>query len=236
MSDLCKLQRLLDLPFRQPHLCEEALTHKSFAAEHHLDYDNQRLEFLGDAVVQIILTRYLFDRYPDLQEGDLTKIRSALANQDSLAAMAREISLGGFLLMGKGEKELNGQDRDSTLSDLFEAFLAAVYLDFGLEKATGFFLGILEKEHPDPIELLHDLNPKGALQEYTQKYSGGMPVYKTVSVTGPDHALRYTVELSLHGRTVSSAVAGSRKTAEREAARIALEILRREDAEHDEPL
>lgn len=233
MTDLARLQRELELPFRNPALCEEALTHKSFAAEHRLKYDNQRLELLGDAVVQIVLTRYLYDRYPALQEGDLTKIRSALANQDSLASLARRISLGSYLLLGRGESELNGQDRDSTLCDAFEAFLGAVYLDFGLEKATEFFLRILQEEHAEPSDLLHDLNPKGALQEYTQRLGAGVPQYRIVSVSGPDHDPLYTVELSVKGRVISVAVASSRKLAEREAARSALEILHREENNKD---
>ena len=229
MSDLAKLQRELALPFRDPALCEEALTHKSFAAEHRLKYDNQRLELLGDAVVQIVLTRYLYDRYPALQEGDLTKIRSALANQDSLAALARKISLGSYLLLGHGESELNGQDRDSTLCDAFEAFLGAVYLDSGLDKATEFFLKILLEVYPDPSVLLRDLNPKGALQEYTQQLGAGIPQYRVIAVAGPDHDPVYTVELSVKGRVISVAAASSRKLAEREAARAALETLHHEE-------
>ncbi len=103
MSDLVKLERILGIKFRDEAVYREALTHKSFAAEHQLGYDNQRLELLGDAVVQIILTDYLYRRYTDLQEGDLTKIRSAMVNQDALAQFARDISLRSFLMLGRGE-------------------------------------------------------------------------------------------------------------------------------------
>ena len=225
-TDLVKLQRLLGVRFENNSLLEEAMTHKSYADEHHIPYDNQRLELLGDAVVQIILTRYLFDRYPLLQEGDLTKIRSALANQDSLAAFARDIGLGSYLRLGKGEIELHGQERDSTICDAFESFMGALYLDRGLDAATKLFLEIMERNCPDPSALLQDLNPKGALQELTQQTGAGVPAYKIVDVSGPDHDPVYSVELSIRGQPVCRASASSRKLAERAAARKALDILR----------
>ena len=147
MSDLVKLERILGIKIGNEAVYREALTHKSFAAEHQLGYDNQRLELLGDAVVQIILTDYLYRRYGNLQEGDLTKIRSAMVNQDALAQFARDISLGSFLMLGRGELELHGQDRDSTISDAFESLLGAVYLDQGIEAATKIFLPILLKNY-----------------------------------------------------------------------------------------
>lgn len=234
MPDQVKLQRLLKIKFKNPDLLTEALTHKSFTAEHHINYDNQRLELLGDAVVQIILTRYLYDRYTELHEGNLTKIRSALANQDTLAVLARKIDLGKYLLLGKGEIELNGQDRDSTLSDAFEAFMGALYLDKGLETATEFFLKIMEKEYPDPSILLQTLNPKGALQEYTQSVGAGVPQYRIVSVSGPDHEPIHTVEVLVRQKVICQAEASGRKQAECLAAKQALQILLKKDEETDE--
>lgn len=234
MPDQVKLQRLLKIKFKNPDLLTEALTHKSFTAEHHINYDNQRLELLGDAVVQIILTRYLYDRYTELHEGNLTKIRSALANQDTLAVLARKIDLGKYLLLGKGEIELNGQDRDSTLSDAFEAFMGALYLDKGLETATEFFLKIMEKEYPDPSILLQTLNPKGALQEYTQSVGAGVPQYRIVSVSGPDHEPIHKVEVLVRQKVICQAEASGRKQAECLAAKQALQILLKKDEETDE--
>ena len=227
MSDLVKLEHVLGIAFHNRHLLKEAMTHKSFAAEHKIPYDNQRLELLGDAVLQIVMTRYLFDRYPDLQEGALTQIRSALVNQDSLAEFARSIDLGHYLMLGKGERELNGSDRDSTISDAFESFTGALYLDQGLEKAQEFFLSILLKHYPDPAETLTTLNPKGALQEYTQKIGAHVPQYKVLSVSGPDHNPRYEVQVSIREIPVASTVASSRKLAERDAAKKALDLLKR---------
>lgn len=235
MSDFVKLERILGIKFRDTAVYREAMTHKSFAAEHQLGYDNQRLELLGDAVVQIILTDYLYRRYTDLQEGDLTKIRSAMVNQDALAQFAREISLGSFLLLGRGELELKGQDRDSTISDAFESLIGAVYLDRGLEAAKDLFLPILLKNYPDPAECLHEINPKGILQEYTQQKAQGVPQYRVVAVTGPDHAPQYEVEVLIRDKPVARGIASSHKLAEREAARAAVRILLREGAEQDGP-
>lgn len=233
MSEFAKLEQTIGITFHDPALCREAFTHKSFAAEHDLKYDNQRLELLGDAVVQIILTEELFKRYPALQEGALTKIRSALVNQDSLARFARELGLGEHLRLGKGEKEMNGNDRDSTISDLFEALTGAIYLDQGLETARKFFLDILNRLVPDPAGVLTDLNPKGALQEFTQHLGKGVPQYKVLSVSGPDHKPVYEVEVSLHGIAPESASAANRKQAEGQAAGKLLARLKQEMQNHE---
>lgn len=225
MSDLVKLARRLGIEMRDEKLYLTALTHKSFSAEYSVAYDNQRLEFLGDAVAQIILTDYLYRRYPALQEGDLTKIRSALANQSTLADFGREIQLGAYLLLGRGEKDFHGEERESTVSDAFEAMMGALYLDQGLETARRIFLQILEKLVPEPDSLLCEINPKGILQEFTQSRSQGVPQYRVLSVNGPDHDPSYEVEVAVQGVPVARAVSGSRKQAEKAAARLALKLL-----------
>lgn len=228
MSEFSKLEAKLGITFTDPDLCKEAFTHKSFAAEHDLKYDNQRLELLGDAVVQIILTEELFRRYPALQEGALTKIRSALVNQDSLARFARDLELGENLRLGRGEKEMNGHDRVSTLCDLFEALTGAIYLDQGLETARRFFLDTLNRLVPDPAAVLSDLNPKGSLQEFTQQLGKGVPRYKVLSVSGPDHKPVYEVEVSIQGIEPETASASNRKQAEGLAAGKLLTRLKQE--------
>ena len=228
MSEFSKLEAKLGIKFKDPDLCKEAFTHKSFAAEHDLKYDNQRLELLGDAVVQIILTEELFKRYPSLQEGSLTKIRSALVNQDSLARFARDLGLGDNLRLGRGEKEMNGNDRASTLCDLFEALTGAIYLDQGLKTARKFFLDTMDRLVPDPAAVLNDLNPKGSLQEFTQHLGKGVPQYKVLSVSGPDHKPVYEVEVSLHGIAPETASATNRKQAEGLAAGKLLARLKQE--------
>lgn len=228
MPDLQKLSRALKIPFREIPLYREAMTHKSFAAEHQTGYDNQRLELLGDAVVQIVITRYLYDRYPELKEGMLTKLRSALANQDSLALLARGIDLGRYLELGHGEIELQGHDRDSTISDAFESLMGAIYLDQGLETARDFLIEQLGRHWPNPEVALETLNPKGSLQELTQSCGHGTPDYEILSVSGPDHMPRYEVSVSLRGRRLAVASASNRKLAERNAAQLALEVLEKE--------
>lgn len=223
MSDFVKLEHTLGFKFNNPELYREAMTHTSFASEHNLSYDNQRLEFLGDAVVQITVTDYLYKRYPSLQEGDLSKIRSAMADQNALALFARTISLGSFLLLGRGEIELHGEDRDSTICDAFESLIAAIYLDQGLDTARKFFLDIMEKIYPDPKSTLTEINPKGLLQEYTQERGMSVPAYRVVNVSGPDHEPCFEVEVLIQNKVVAKASAGSRRLAEKEAAKIVLQ-------------
>lgn len=230
VSDLVKFQRLSGLSFKNMALLTEAMTHKSYAAENSLKYDNQRLEFLGDAVLQIVLTKYLYHRYPALQEGALTKLRSALANQTTLALFARELHIGGFLRLGHGEIEQNGKDRDSTLSDAFEALAGAIYLDAGEEQAAKYIMDVLNRIYPDPFILLEDLNPKGALQEYTQAHYGGKaPVYSVLAVNGPAHETEYIVEASLENIFRATGKGTSRKSAEQSAASEAMKLLRQKN-------
>ena len=225
MSDPVKLQNRIHYTFRNPELLKAALTHRSFAMENHLEYSNQRLEFLGDAVLQIILTEYLFHRYREFQEGELTKIRSALANQDILAEFARDIDLGDALLLGHGEQESGGCCRDSTISDAMEALLGAMFLDSSLEQTRSFLLDLMLKKYPDPSLLLLSINPKGILQEYTQKKYGEPPVYRVIDLSGPDHQPVYTVEVSIRNHPVAQAVGAKRKSAESNAAQKVLDMI-----------
>jgi len=225
MSDLLRLQKILGREFKSLDLLKEALTHKSFASENALPYDNQRLEFLGDSVVQIALTQHLFRLYPGCHEGELTKMRSAIAKESSLAAIAKELSLGEFLMLGKGELESGGSNRDSTLSDAFESLLGAVYLDAGLEEAQQLLIDLVVRIYPEPSALLARLNPKGALQEFTQQKLGATPDYSTVEISGPDHSPSYTVEVFVGGHLLGKGSAPKRKAAESAAAEMALSKL-----------
>lgn len=160
-----QLKTLLKAEFKSDHYLREALTHRSYAVENDIKYDNQRLEFLGDAVLEILLTDHLFHRYPDADEGMLTRMRSGLVRESSLALLARKLDLGSYLLAGKGELEAHGTERDSTLADLFEAVLGAFYLEAGYDAVKPFLLELIEQEFPDPAGLLQEINPKGALQD-----------------------------------------------------------------------
>ena len=225
-ESLKRLQQEIGYEFKNPDLLREAVTHKSYAAEWNVKYDNQRLEFFGDAVVELVLTKHLYFRYPDLQEGDLTKIRSALVNQDSLALFARSIELGKYLQFGRGEIDSHGGERDSTVSDAFEALTAAIYLDGGYIAAENFILKIFERNIPNPLNMLHTLNPNGILQEYTQAECGKTPVYQVLRVSGPQHEPCFEVAVFLGGEQLGTGTAQNRKNAEQAAAQEAMRILK----------
>ena len=216
MDSLLRLARALGFDEVPPHF-KEAFTHRSFAVERRIDYDNQRLEFLGDAVLELILTEYLFVRYPDRREGELTKIRSSLACEEMLAEFARRLGLGACLELGRGEIETHGKNRDSTLADLFEAMLGAVYLDRGMESARHLVEDLLRQIPEEPHLALATLNPKGRLQELSQARWNETPRYAVLQVTGPPHSPRYLAEARLRGFTAPGS-GNSRKEAESAAA------------------
>lgn len=224
-SDLVKLQRILGYTFQDQHLLLESMMHRSFATENNLKFNNQRLEFLGDSVLQIILTEYIFRKYPDYAEGPLTKIRSGMADQTSFALLARKLNLGEFLMLGRGENEA-GRDRDSTLSDAFEAVMAAIFLDSNLEVTRGIVLKLIEDVYPEPTDILSSNNPKGRLQEFCQHNFGMSPVYETLSVEGPEHDPVFTVQVSLGESILATYSAKKRKYAEGIAATEGLSLLK----------
>lgn len=230
-GSLKQLQQEIGYQFKNPDLLREAVTHKSYAAEWNVKYDNQRLEFFGDAVVELVLTKYLYNRYPDLQEGDLTKIRSAVVNQDSLARFARSIGLGSYMQFGQGEIDSHGSERESTISDAFEALAAAIYLDGGYDEAEKFILSVFTKEIPDPRDMLATLNPKGILQEYAQAEYGKTPTYQVLQVSGPQHEPCFEVAVFLDGKQLGTGKAQNRKNAEQAAALAALQQLKEQKQE-----
>jgi ribonuclease III len=224
--DIEKMKKVIDYEFNDKALLRRSLTHRSYSAENNLPYDNQRLEFLGDAVLEIILSTYLFKRYPEEQEGNMTKMRAAMVQQDALAKLARKIELGTFFIIGKGELETGGRERDSSLADLFESLTGAFYLDAGLERTTQFVIPLMEEVFPDPINLISELNPKGDLQEYAQRKWNCQPLYSTLETSGPDHNPCFKVNVLLSVPKINATgEAGNRKQAESEAARKALQII-----------
>ena len=212
--------------FENPELLERAVTHPSFAAEQSPPVaHNQRLEFLGDAVLQLILTDLLFQRFPELDEGSLTKARSALANESSLADWAAELGLGEAIRLGKGEERAGGSKRPSNLADMFEAVLAGVYLDGGLTPALALCERLVNERIDDLETLLATENPKGTLQELTQQRYQTTPVYDVVDVSGPEHRPRFEVTVTVNETLLAKAAAGNRKEAEKRAAECALKEL-----------
>lgn len=217
-QDINQLKQLLHLDYPESPRLLEAITHRSYAVENNLKYDNQRLEFLGDAVLEIILTEYIFTLYPDAPEGEMTKMRSAMVSEEALAKVAKNIKLGEFLRMGKGETEAQGKERNSTLSDMFEAVVGAIYLDRGFDYVKKFVLELVVREFADPKKLLTDLNPKGLLQEYSQKRWGVAPEYVILRTCGPEHLPLYEIEVFLKNY-VAIGKAANRKQAESAAAK-----------------
>lgn len=217
------LEQRIGYKFRNSLLLAEALTHPSLAYETHKPhFDNQRLEFLGDAVLQLILTAQLFDQFPDFAEGTMTKLRSRLVSREALFGYATEIELGKFLLIGKGEESSGGRRRPSTLADAFEALVGAIYLDSGLDDARRFVLTCcrekMERIAASPIEK----NPKGELQEILQGISQRSPSYEIVKSSGPDHKRRFVSDVLWENKTLGRGEGSSKKEAEAEAARNAL--------------
>lgn len=217
------LEQRIKYKFRNSLLLAEALTHPSLGHEtqrHH--FDNQRLEFLGDAVLQLIFTEYLFDRYPEFPEGDLTKMRARLVSRDGLTTLAHCISLGKYLMMGKGEESSGGRERSSALSDAFEALMGAMYLDSDyvtvrrvvLQEARGF-LDTLDINPPEA-------NPKGRLQELLQAISPVSPTYPIVDQSGPEHQKRFISKIEWAGMELGRGEGRSKKEAEVAAAHDAL--------------
>lgn len=224
-----KVQELAGYHFKNMELLMEALTHPSFASETNKPHwHNQRLEFLGDAVLQIILSVYLFDNNPDSQEGDLTRMRSLLANEEATANYTRRLTLDKVLLLGKGENATHGRERQSILGDVFEAFLGAIYLDGGLEAANAFCLSLLPDLDYVRQKLEMEENPKGALQELCQGSHLGNPVYELLSQHGPDHEPVFEYRIILGKREIARACGSSRKQAERNTATIAYRALKAE--------
>jgi ribonuclease-3 len=226
------LQRKLGYTFKNLALLEEALTHPSYSAEQKIPSpDNQRLEFLGDAVLQLVLSELLFRRFPRFQEGRLTVLRSALCNAHALARIADELDLGECVRLGKGDERAGGRTRRSTLADAFEALLAAFFIERGygpcLKLCGQLFARFLEGPEP----LMTEVNPKGALQEWTQARHHTPPTYEVLEISGPEHSPVFTVQVSIGDREVAVASAGNRKDAEKAAARLALERLKDESDE-----
>lgn len=213
--------------FTVPELLVQALTHPSFSVEQDpVVPDNQRLEFLGDAVLQLIATERLFGGFAQLSEGPLTKLRSAITKEDALVEYAGDLRLGPALLLGRGEERSGGRQRPSNLADAFEAVLGAVYLDAGLEGARVMCLRLGIGTVEDVEDILAAENPKGALQEIIQESHHVPPTYEVLRVDGPEHEPEFEVRVCVGDEELARAVAGSRRLAEREAALKALGTLR----------
>ena len=213
------LEERIGYKFRNSLLLAEALTHPSVGHEtqrHH--FNNQRLEFLGDAILQLVITEYLYQHFSSEAEGQLTKLRSRLVSRESLRVRAAALDLGQYLMIGRGEEASGGRKRASTLADAYEALIGAIYLDSDLETARKF---ILSQSRPDLDQVAAapvDINPKGHLQELLQSISPSSPAYETVSESGPEHDKTFVVKCVWEGITLGEGNGRSKKQAETAAA------------------
>ena len=219
-------QAQTDLPFNNQSLILRALTHRSSVNElPFLNGDNERLEFLGDAVIGLVAAEFLYQRFPEKQEGSLTAMRAYLVRKETLARFARRIRLGDFLLMGRGEEDSGGRHRDSTLSSAFEAVVGALYLDQGLDAAEAFLLPFFQ---PELAQLQTDQLTKDAksrLQEWSQAALKTTPTYRTVAAAGPDHDRTFTVEVRIGEQVYGTGAGKSKQQAAQAAAQNALDNL-----------
>ena len=215
----------LGYDFGSEELVTLALTHRSYAAEHGLDCSYERLEFLGDAVLQLIVTRYLYDRYDQLAEGEMAKVRAAVVNQKALATIARKLHVGDSILLGQGEETSGGRNKDSILADVVESLLGAIYLDGGYspveELVLRHWIPVIEERATAPGRRDY----KTRLQERIQGELRVTPTYRIVSKTGPDHDRKFRAEVRFGNRVVGSGTGTSRKRAEQRAASEALRSL-----------
>lgn len=220
--NLKALENELGYTFQNPALLDRALTHSSYANEREALGDNERLEFLGDSVLGFITAEYLFSEHRGVPEGELTRLRAYAVCEKSLDVYAREIGLGDYLLLGKGEERTGGRERASVLSDAFEAVIAAIYLDGGMEPAKKFVLRFV---HPyvEAKPVFKDY--KTMLQEVTQKNPGETLEYVLVSESGPDHDKHFEVEVHLNSNVIGRGSGPSKKKAEQDAAREALALM-----------
>ena len=228
MERLHELEQHLDYTFHDLRLLRAALYHSSYANEHRAQSvsSNERLEFLGDAVLGFVAADYLYGKHPDLPEGELTRIRAALVCEDSLHEVAQRLHLGDFLMLGKGEESGGGRHRPSILADAVEAVLAAVYLDGGIDEARALVHRILLEKEPEQVVESRRRDCKTELQELVQRKPNQELRYELVSESGPDHAKVFTVAVMLNGQVVGLGSGHSKKEAEQSAARTALEQMK----------
>jgi len=222
-ANIDRLQNRVGYRFRQPGFLLEALTHKSFSNERPdiAQVHNERLEFLGDAVLDLVISQRTFLDYPDLPEGELTRIRAELVREKNLADVGRRFEIGNCLKMGRGERRSGGVDKDSILANAVEAFFGALFLDGGYDQAQSVIESVFRDEIVLAVRNEFDVDHKTRLQEFCQRIHRQTPDYVLVDETGPDHQRHYTVEVHLKGKKISSGEGRSKKLAEQDAARAA---------------
>lgn len=230
MNKLTEFQSIIGYKFNDEKLLKTALTHSSYSNENRAKKIkfNERLEFLGDSVLSLVVSRYIFENYPDLPEGKLTKIRASVVCEHSLWECSLNIELGKFLILGHGEEITGGRNRMSILADAFEAVIAAIYLDGGFNVAREWVLGQLYDSITRAVRGNYFKDYKTTLQEFVQAYRHEKIEYQVVDESGPDHKKTFVVEVSLDGKVFGRGEGNSKKRAEQSAAQYALLSLKAE--------
>ncbi len=220
------LEKSLGIEFKNKQLLAQALTHKSCKKP----YNNERLEFLGDAVLDLVVGEYLYNKFPTANEGSLSKIRASIVNEKGFTKLAEALGIGEHIMISSAEENNDGRKKPSILSNAFEALIGAVYLEYGLLVAQELSITLIEQAYPkiDLITLFSDY--KTALQELTQAKFAVTPEYVIVGSTGPDHKKEFTVEMLIKKKPFAKAAGTSKKEAEQEAAKKTLETLKKDNA------
>jgi ribonuclease-3 len=221
--DLKALQREIGVSFQNPELLKQAFTHSSYVNEHRISgsKDNERLEFLGDAVLELTVSEFLFFTYPGRMEGELTKLRASIVCEPSLVVFAEKLDFGAYVLLGKGEELTGGRSRPALLADVFESFIGALYLDQGLETVKNFLKRYVFTQISIEGKLLV-IDYKTQLQEYTQQHNLGIIEYRIVDERGPAHDREFISEVYMRDQLLGKGIGRSKKEAEQQAASKAL--------------
>ncbi len=227
MANPTTLQEILGVSLNQPSLLEQALVHSSYVNENPaiVSDHNERLEFLGDAILSFIVAEKIYQDFPALSEGEMTKLRSALVRRETLARVARAVRLGNFLYLGKGEEASEGRHKTANLAGALEAVIAAVYLDQGIAVTKNLVLRLLGNEMEEALKQGTSADYKSWLQEFLQSRGQSTPTYRMVAAVGPDHDKTFTVEVMSGNAVLGRGTGKSKKLAETEAARSALKQL-----------
>ncbi len=213
----------LSLPLSDEFLLSRALTHRSYVNENRETIeDNERLEFLGDAILSFIVAEWIYHKFPEKPEGSLTKLRAALVHTEQLASFAREIKLGEVILLGRGEIQAGGRKRSAILCDAFEALIGALFLDCGIEAVKTFVIPLIEKQIDTILKNHYDEDPKSKLQEWAQANGFESPNYELITESGPDHSKEFVMQVLINGKIFGSGKGSSKQSAEKDAAKTAL--------------
>lgn len=225
--DFSELEKQIGIKFKDKSLYEQAFTHRSYLNEHpEIDGQNERLEFLGDAVVELIVTDFLFKKFPDKPEGELTALRAALVRRKTLSEIGQELNFISYLRLSRGEAKNTAKAKALILSNTTEAFMGALYLDLGIKKSEEFIAKVLLPKIKDIMAEEKHIDSKSKFQEIIQEKDGTTPHYKVESSTGPDHKRKFTVGLYVDDKQISTGTGSSKREAETDAATNALANLK----------